>query len=274
MMAKGPSSPDFDSFEWDEAEEQNEQDLFSATLPLETNSTGQQSEEYPGGEGAQAAAPDQPVLQTAVSPPARLGRRGLDPALVYWILIGLSLGLTPLARSAPVGRYTIMWTLLALASLSLIMLRSESPPALSLPVQELVWGAGWGGIVGLPLLLVGATPLAEASTHIFVGMPDGAVFQSIVFVMVTTETIFFRGLIQKSHSILMTAFMAAGWSIVMFFPTMDVFGYPSIALIVGTFLVMLSIFYSYVRRRNGLAAAWLCQTLISLAWLFLPRLIA
>jgi hypothetical protein len=32
--------------------------------------------------------------------------------------------------------------------------------------------------------------------------------------------------------------------------------------------------YSYVRQRNGLAAAWLCQIVVNVVVLFLPVLIA
>ena len=119
---------------------------------------------------------------------------------------------------------------------------------------------------------VGPGLLSDVSSRMFVAMPDGALFQTIVFVMATTETAFFRGIVQTSRSLLVTAVMASAWSILMFFPTMDVMGYPFIALIAGTFIVLLNILYSYVRERNGAAAAWVTQTLVSLAWLFLPRL--
>ena len=43
-------------------------------------------------------------------------------------------------------------------------------------------------------------------------------------------------------------------------------------MVVGTALVMMNVIYSYVRQRNGLAAAWVCQIVVNLVLLFLPFL--
>ena len=53
---------------------------------------------------------------------------------------------------------------------------------------------------------------------------------------------------------------------------LDVRRFPAVTLIIGTALVMMNLIYSYVRQRNGLAAAWLCQIVINLTLLFLPLL--
>ncbi len=279
-MSREPSLPDFESFEWD-AEEPDDRDIFNtadtlaAPVPPElmqpTASTGSSTAfaEIASATPAPADAPP-PVAMKRAGPRVRLWN--VEPVFLYLIMVALSVGLTPLAMSHPIGRYAILWTLLAGGVLASYLL-DDGTLEVRLRPRDLLAGAGWGAVVGLPLLLVGAGLLAETSERIFVEMPDGAVFLTIVFVMATTESAFFRGLLQDRQPLLFTALLASAWSILMFFPTMDVIGYPLVALIAGTFLVMLNVLYGYVRQRNGATAAWVCQTLVSLAWLFVPRLL-
>jgi hypothetical protein len=273
-MTKRPvTPPDFDSYEWDDADESEPVSFLSPEPASDVVGAGESMHIL--AEDPHDNAPEEKNPGPAQPMPSNMARaRSAEPIILFWMLAGLSLGLTPLASSAPIERYTIMWTLLAMIGLTIYFARGQEKSLLVLQPHGLLWGAGWGLVVGFPLLLVGSELLVEASERIFVGMPDGAVFQSVVFVMATTESFFFRGVLQSRHSTAITALMSSGWSILLFFPTMNVFEYPSVALIVGTFLVMLSALYSYVRQRNGLAAAWVCQTVVSLAWLFLPRLIS
>ncbi len=245
--------PDFDSFEWD--------DIPGA------------GEEVPWA--SESAEPPPPEAETPPLPTRsarRMSRRESDPIFIYIVLMALGVGLTPLASTNPIDRYTILWTLLAVAGVAGAIL-SDGPFLRETRGEDLLWGGALGVLVGAPLLLVGAQPLALASEQVFAGLPDGAVFQSLVFVMSTAESLFFRGMLQSVQSLLVTALMSSGWSVLLFFPTLDLGGYPAIALIVGTFIVMLSVLYSYVRQRNGLAAAWLCQIVVSVLWLFVPRLL-
>lgn len=292
MSNDSPREPDFDSFEWD-SEEHN--DIFDVAAPLEKTVRQDAS---PADSVAESLAPldaiptpdstpnplksdGEPLSAHEEAPrsmhsPPPVPRRSstrwkLDPLFAYLVLMGLSFGLTPLALGQPMGRYSVLWTLLA-GTVLMLRLLDDGRLEVQLKANHLLWGAGWGLVVGLPLLLVGPGLLSDVSHRIFVGMPDGAVFQTIVFVMVTTESAFFRGIIQKTRSVMLTAAMASAWSVLLFFPTMDIGGFPSIALIAGTFIVLLNILYSYVCQRSGPAAAWVTQTLVSLAWLFLPRL--
>ncbi|MBN2470386.1 MAG: hypothetical protein JXN59_06660 [Anaerolineae bacterium] len=285
MTDMDPSSkPDFDSFEWDALDQV---DLFASAESLEQAAPEADKPLVEAMETVaeqQAALYSEPVVPAPVVPPqaepvtpraAPRRRRGvrwkLDPLFAYLVLMGLSFGLTPLASGQPNGRYSILWALLAIVALA-ARLMDDDRIEFQVNPRQMLWGAGWGLVVGLPLLLVGPDLLADVSHRIFVAVPDGVVFQTIVFVMVTTETAFFRGLMQAGRPASVTAIAASLWSILLFFPTMDVIGYPSLAMIAGTFIVLLNILYSYVRQRNGVAAAWVVQTLVSLAWLFLPRL--
>ncbi len=256
-MTGKPSNdlPDIDSFEWDDLAEQQEKE-----------SEGDPISVAPG-----QAPPDVPrPMAQPVLPRRRPRRREADPVFVYAVLMAFNVGLMPLAENHPIERYTILWTLLAAVGVAAALAGNR----LSLDDvrgHDLLWGAGLGVLLGAPLLLIGASTLAQTSERIFVDLPDGAVFQSLVFVMATTETLFFRGILQLVQPWLVTALMASGWSLMLFFPAVAGYLYPT--LVIGTFIVMLSLLYSYVRRRNGLAAAWLCQIVVSVLWLFVPRLL-
>ncbi|NPV67972.1 MAG: hypothetical protein HPY64_12575 [Anaerolineae bacterium] len=277
MNRELPPLPDFESFEWD-AEGPADRDIFStadtlaAPVSPELMQPAASGRASPASAGATQAPADTPPPVAMKRARRRERLWNVEPVFFYLIMVALSVGLTPLAMSHPVGRYALLWTLLAGGVLASYLL-DDGTLEVRLRPRDLMAGAGWGAVVGLPLLLVGAGLLAEISERIFVEMPDGAVFLTIVFVMATTESAFFRGLLQSRQPLLFTVLLASAWSILMFFPTMDVIGYPLVALIAGTFLVMLNVLYGYVRQRNGATAAWVCQTLVSLAWLFVPRLL-
>lgn len=258
MTGRPPDFPDLDSFEWD-----SDADAVDEDHTTRSPTSGQTLK------NVQAARP--PAFT-----PGRVRERlqhRVDPVFMYLVLIALSVGLTPLAADSAIDRYTILWTLLAIAGVIGVASKGSVVPG-RVAINDALWGGAMGILVGLPLLLVGTPLLVETSDRMFVGLPTGAVFQSVVFVMATTETIFFRGLLQEQRSLTITAVMASGWSVLLFFPTLDVIQFPMIALIVGTFVVMLNVLYSYVRQRNGLAAALLCQIVVSVLWLVVPRLFA
>lgn len=287
-MSSNPSGPqDFEFFQWEPVED-DDASVFERSSPLgETavqpppvQASDSETASEPKSTGVLSADPPveqvQPTAAGAPMTTARYPRRSkarwqFDPLFAYIVLVGLSFGLTPLATQQPNGRYSLLWTLMALV---VIAARVMDDGVLEVRLQPvaLMWGAIWGLLVGFPLLLVGPGLLAEVSHRMFVGVPDGVLFQTLVFVMATTETAFFRGLIQSRQTLAFTALLASGWSILLFFPTLDVIGYPLVALVAGIFLVLLNFLYSYIRQRNGVAAAWVAQTVVSLAWLFIPRL--
>jgi membrane protease YdiL (CAAX protease family) len=96
---------------------------------------------------------------------------------------------------------------------------------------------------------------------------DGTLLAYVVFVMPLAESLFFRGVLQQTYNFWQTGLFCTAWNLVLFFPLMNVGPYP---LLVGIILLMANLMYSYVRDRNGLAAAWICQITINLVILFLP----
>ncbi|PJF25917.1 MAG: hypothetical protein CUN53_10330, partial [Phototrophicales bacterium] len=144
--------------------------------------------------------------------------------------------------------------------------------------ENLIWGVVFGLILAAPLLLVGGDALTTTVRLIFRtgiegsirALPPGSVLALIVFVMPLAETLFFRGLMQKDRPFWLIGALASVWSILLFFPLIEVGRFPAVAIIIGTALVLMNMIYSYVRDRNGLAAAWLCQIVVNLLVMFVP----
>lgn len=203
-------------------------------------------------------------------------QREADPILVLMGLGAVSIGLTPVDA---VVRYVILWVLISAAGLVAYTLGRQIEENQQTTLEDLMSGLGFGLGVGVPLLIVLGTPLASVSARMFdiPGVPqrlmDTWVFMAVVFVQPTADSLFFRGAMQQFRSFFLTALLATGWMIVLFFPHMNLRDFMGLAITIGSFFAFLNFLYSYVRFRNGLVASWLCQIVSgSLIWFF-PRLL-
>ena len=145
---------------------------------------------------------------------------------------------------------------------------------------DLLWGLGLGLITGGGLMLVGWDTLAVTAERLFaMGQGDSAllntwIFQATAFVMPLSESLFFRGAMQRVHSIPTVALLASAWSMLMFFPNLGLSEAPVVGFVIGTALVVLNFLYSYVNYRHGLAASIGCQVVAGTLLLLAPRLLA
>jgi membrane protease YdiL (CAAX protease family) len=176
-------------------------------------------------------------------------------------------------------RYTLVWAIMAgfgvLAWLfgTLTRIEQESP-------ENLAWGILFGIMLAAPLFLVGGSALATAAQILFRAeiegsvrtLPPGVVLAYVVFVMPTAETLFFRGVIQERRPFWLVSLLSTLWSLVLFGPMLNLAAYPGVAVLMGIGIVMMNLLYSYVRDRNGLAAAWVCQITVNILLLFVPSL--
>jgi membrane protease YdiL (CAAX protease family) len=138
--------------------------------------------------------------------------------------------------------------------------------------ENLVWGMVFGVILGIPLLLFGSSVLSTTTHQLFAEMTIGTLLAYVVFVMPLAETLFFRGLLQEGRSFWVVALLSSIWSILLYFPLLDIGRFPAPSLVIAVMLIMMNVMYSYVRQRNGLAAAWLCQITANVVLLFIPFL--
>lgn len=193
-----------------------------------------------------------------------------DPAFGFLIAIALAIGLAPMIGAGQSDlRYTLCWGVLALFGVLAWWFGNAARIGQETP-ENIVWGISFGLILGMPLLAFGGQTLSDSVRVLFRTMSIGSLLAYVVFVMPLAETLFFRGILQEQRPFWMIGLMGSIWSMVLFLPLIDLRAYPIVALVIGLVLVMMNLIYTYVRQRNGLAAAWVCQIVVNLALVFIP----
>lgn len=214
-----------------------------------------------------------PALYREARP--RAAHREVDPIFAYLIILSLAIGISPLDALV---RYVILWTLMGgLGTIAYLLGGVERMREAK--IDDLLWGVTFGFLSSFPFLVVFGSALETVSRRMFdaeavsARVMDTWVFMAVAFVLPFCETLFFRGGMQSVRSILLTTILATFWSAVMFFPNMELAGREVIGVILLIVFSLLNFLYSYVKFRNGLAGAWLCQvTSYTLLWFF-PRLL-
>src|SRR5579862_2549556 len=101
----------------------------------------------------------------------------IDPA--FFLIIVIVITVLGLRSFAPDVRYVVVWSLLTLiAVLAILVDRIE---IVRPQLADLFAGVVIGGIVGLPLLLIGSSILKRVSGDIFGATSDTSVFQILAF---------------------------------------------------------------------------------------------
>ncbi len=192
-----------------------------------------------------------------------------DPTFGYLVALALAVGLTALQADQFELRYTLIWGVMAGLGVLSWLLGNSARISQETP-ENLAWGVVFGLIIATPLLTVGGSLLNTTVTLLFGGMSPGTLLTYLVFVMPLAETLFFRGLMQQTRPFWLVGLLSSIWGAVVFFPRLDIGTYPAIVGIIALALVMMNLTYGYVKQRNGLAAAWLCQIVVNLVLLFFP----
>ena len=201
-------------------------------------------------------------------------RGASDPFFGFIIAAALSVGLTPLLPDSVELRYTLAWGALAGVSVLSWLLGNMERIGQERP-DNLGWGILYGVILGIPFLVfLSQHVLVPAADRLFPGMSSGSLLAFLVFVMPIAETLFFRGLLQSQLAIWIVGLLATLWNIVLFFPVMwhSVTEFPAVTTVIVILLLMMNLLYAYVRKRNGLAASWVCQIVANLIILYIPFL--
>lgn len=202
--------------------------------------------------------------------PGESGRRD-DSLFAYLLALALSIGLIALPAGQHDLRFTLLWMALACYGV-LAWLLTDLDRIERETTENLAWGLAFALILAGPLLAFGGSTLGVISLRLFGDMRAGPVLALLVFAMPLAETLFFRGVLQQRYAFWLTGLMASLWSLLLYLPLLEIMRFPAIALIVALALLMMNLLYSYVRQRNGLAAAWFCQIGVNLVLLFLPYL--
>ncbi|MGJ3239698.1 MAG: hypothetical protein ACFE0Q_13390 [Anaerolineae bacterium] len=213
--------------------------------------------------------------RTSDDEPRSNGYRGsrADPAFGFVLAIALSVGLIPLLPDNADMRYTIAWGALALVGVIGWLLGNSDRIGQEKP-ENVAWGVAFGVMVSIPFMVFFLPQFRSASTLIFPEFKAGTVLAYLIFVMPLAETLFFRGSMQNQLDFWVVGFLSGLWHIILFFPVMwDVLlEFVFVAVFLAIALFSINMMYSYVRERNGLAAAWICQITASLILFFIPYL--
>lgn len=196
-----------------------------------------------------------------------------DPVFGFLLAIALSVGLIPLLPDFADVRYTIAWGALAVVGVLGWLLGNAERIGQEKP-ENIAWGVAFGVMVSVPFMVFFTGQFAEASHQMFPAFGIGTVLAYLVFVMPLAETLFFRGSLQRRIDFWIVGALGGLWSIILFFPVMwgVLLEYSFVAIFLAIALFALSMMYSYVRTRNGLAASWICQITANLILFFIPYL--
>ena len=194
-----------------------------------------------------------------------------DPIFGLLLAVAVSVGLMPLIGTGGADvRYTLTWGMLALFGVLAWLFGDEDANRISQERPDnVVWGVVFGLVLGVPLLLFGGGTLTEMSRAMFPNMTSGVVLGYLIFIIPIAETLFFRGVLQRTRPFWEVGLYGTGWSLLQIFPLINQNALP---LVAGFMLIMANMLYSYVHDRNGLAAAWVCQITINLLLFFVPIL--
>lgn len=194
-----------------------------------------------------------------------------DPAFGFLLALAVSVGLIPLLPANADLRYTLSWGALAAVSILAWLLGNMDRIGQERP-DNLFWGMLFGVFISIPFNLFAGGTLGRAAQAMFIDMGLGTILAYLVFVMPLGETLFFRGLVQRNLDFYIVGVLGGIWNVVLFFPVMwsEIVASPPVALYLIIALLAMNLLLSYVRERNGLAAAWIGQIVAVLVLFFLP----
>ena len=222
------------------------------------------------------ATGDAPLHTSQAQSPAPTQFRGAtsDPIFGFLIAAALSIGLAPIVPDNADLRYTLAWGALSGVSVLSWLFGNMERIGQERP-ENIGWGLLYSLLLGIPLMVFLRQSILEPVTvQIFPGMTAGSLLAFLVFVMPISETLFFRGLLQNQLPFWIVGLLATLWHAILFFPVMwpTVTQLPAVTAVIVTILLMMNMVFVYVRERNGLAAAWICQVVANLVILYVPFL--
>ena len=201
--------------------------------------------------------------------------RAIDPAFVYIVLVIIAL--VGLNRIDVDVRYALTWSVLIIIAAFAIALDKIHIERIT--ASSLLIGIGFGALIGLPVLGVGAAELKRISLSIFGSASDVSVFQMLAITMPLAEGLYYRAAMQSARSAVFTGIAGGVWSMVLFFPQLfpqqfNLLKAPLLAVMIGLCFIFVNSMYSYLRHRFGLFSSWSCQITINLLLLFVSRFAA
>jgi hypothetical protein len=211
--------------------------------------------------------------ETDESPETPRSYRGssADPAFGFILAVALSVGLIPLLPDNADLRYTLTWGALAVVGVLAWLLGNMERIGQEKP-DNLLWGPAFGIMLSVPFMVFFTDQFGATAHYIFPNFGIGTVLAYLVFIMPLAETLFFRGTMQRNLDFWIVGILGGLWTVILFFPVMwsAIIEAPYVGIFLAVAFFAPNMMYSYVRERNGLAAAWLCQITANLILIFIP----
>lgn len=193
-----------------------------------------------------------------------LARPLAEPYLLFMIFVGVGLGAIMLTQPA---RLALMWTTLAILCL---LYRAKQEVDLSFTLPGLGRGALLGLVIAAPVLAFLAEPLRAFNERLYGTRDVVLLFYQTCFIAAPLEGYFLRGIVQSSKGASVSIALAAATALLYFLPHAPIL----IAFIVFVVMGGLSIVYTYVCDRYGLASSIACHVVVSFLLQVAPSLIA
>lgn len=211
----------------------------------------------------------QQALAAADAASLPIGQR-MDPLYPFILFLALGVG-SSYINLDPLARYTILWMVLLVLGAFLTLVDSPRTSG-EMSSSNLGWGASFGLVFTLPLLILMRPVLASMVSVLFGEMALPVLFQTVVLLAPLAETLFLRGALLERRGFWAALLGAAVMSIVMYWPA--AFDQPVYLAATTIFMTVLAGIYGFVRTRYGLSAALVCQVCVSALLLFVPAALA
>lgn len=193
-----------------------------------------------------------------------LARPLAEPYVLYLIVVGVGLGTIMLAQPA---RLALIWTTLAILCL---LYQGAHKIEMGYSLPNMGRGALLGLVISAPLLAFLAEPLRGFNERLYDTRDVVLLFYQTCFIAAPLEGYFLRGIVQGSKGASVGIALAAATALLYFLPHAPIL----ISFIVFVAMGALSIVYTYVRDRYGLASSIACHVVVSLMLQVAPSLIA
>ena len=241
----------------------------AARLPLLLPSAEEDVAE-PGGGLFGVPAGMQEALAAAAAAGVKLPlAQRIDPVYPFLLVLALGIGSSYINLDL-IGRYTILWTALLLLGAFLTLVDSPRTAG-EMSSSGLGWGASFGLVFSLPLLILVNTGLSAIVGLLFPDTSLPVLFQFLVLLAPLAETLFLRGAMLERRGFAPAILGAGMLSLIMFWPAAS--GQPVYLVAVVVFMTVLAGMYGFVRSRYGLSAALVCQVCVNLMLMFIPGLL-
>ncbi len=185
-----------------------------------------------------------------------------EPYFLCMIVAAVGLG-TLMLKQVP--RHALLWTTLALLSL---VYRSGRKVEMSFSPASAGRGALLGLVIALPLLAFLSGPLRSFNETLYGTSDVTMLFYQVCFVSAPVEEYFFRGILQQSKGLTVSAGLYGLMVLVLFLPHTPFL----VALVVFAALGGLGLAYGYIAEAHGLSAAMACRLVVAVLVQVFPSL--